>query len=257
MKIPSYTAFQFINTLAGGTTRPWLIEVDTGKANPELYVMKLFPDKFLQQQNFIAHEVMGSILAKEMDLPTPDIALIKLSESFKATIPSEQLPDLQQCSGKLFFATKYTLATEYSQTLQLRYLTKDDIPTILAFDMLIYNIDRTKRKPNLLFCEKKFYVIDHEGAFAHAHPDRTQISFILKNHLLYNKSKSLLRRNEDCFDSFLFYLEGLRFNNLTAALSQLKSLGLSGVKEQDWVEYISKVSKEPSKFINLLKELLQ
>lgn len=257
MNIATYNAFRFIGTLTGGTTRPWLIEVDTGSPYPELFVLKLFPDKFLNQQSHIAHEIMGSLLAKEMDLPTPDVAFVKLSESFKSTVPPKQLLDLEQCSNELFFASRYfTSATEYSDALQLRYLTKDDIPSILAFDMLVYNIDRTKRKPNLLFSEKKFYLIDHEAAFAHANPEMNQIGYILKNHLLYNKTKSLYRKNKDCFDSFQFYMESLRLNNIHEALDQLEALNLSTPKERMWLEYISREAKEPSKFINLLKELI-
>lgn len=255
MKIPVYRAYRFIKPLKGGTTRPWQILADSGKDSPELYVLKLFTRKDLEQQNYIAHEIMGSVLAKEFDLNTPDTALIELDETFLSTVPAIQYQDWRNCSQDLMFGSKFIEGAEFSPALHMRYLNKDEVPSILAFDMLIANTDRNRNKPNLLISERQFQLIDHERAFGYDKPATTKLSYLIQQHLLYKRTRTLLRkRGDDVFDSFQLYLESLRFKNLGAALKDLQALGLAGQKEQDWLEYLKNVQREPSKFINLLSD---
>ena len=107
MSIPVFKAYRFINPLGGGSTRPWLIEVDTGKEKPELYVMKLFREQDMAQRNYLAHEVMGSLLADEFDLPTPDIALVQLPLSFLETLEDAELHQLKKCQAPFYFASAF------------------------------------------------------------------------------------------------------------------------------------------------------
>ncbi len=258
MIVPIHIAYRFIKPLAGGTTRPWLIEVDTGKDFPERFVLKLFSKSDLEQENYIAHEILGSALARSLDLRTPGIALIKLTDDFKATVPELQLKDLSKCPEGLKFASAHILGQEYSATLHSRYLTKDDFPTIFAFDMLIANTDRNLRKPNMLIADQQFYLFDHERAFGFEEPDMRKLGYLIKDHLLYPRVKKLFRfSGENLFDTLKFYLEELRFTEIHPLLTQLEGLQLAGEKERRWIEYVEMVQSDPVKFINLLIQHLE
>ena len=257
--IPVYKAYQFIQRLEGGTTRPWLILVDTGGKEPEKYVLKFFSSKDLNDDNFIAHEFICNWLANELDLSTPEVSLISIDDDFISTIPTHLIPDLQKCPRGLFFGSKHILAQEYSPALHNRYLTKDDIPNILAFDMLVLNTDRRKEKPNLLMEENDFVLIDHEKAMVYDSPNLNQIPFQITNHLLFDRAKKLYRANgPNIFDSFKFYLDNLNLKPLYPIVEQLEDINLANSKELIWIEYLQNITNRNSnKFLDLLIHLLQ
>jgi len=68
--IPIYQIHQMLEPLQGGTTRPWTALVDDGGGLPEVYVVKLFSARQLEQAGHIAGEVMGSVLCGEFDIDT-------------------------------------------------------------------------------------------------------------------------------------------------------------------------------------------
>ncbi len=230
------------------------MEVDGGGEFPELFSLKLFSAKDLSQKNYIAHEILGTYLAKEFELRTPNVALIETDEIFLSTVPKSQKQDFIKCPVGLKFASRFLEeAIEYQDVLQMRYLTKDDIAILLAFDMMIFNADRTHSKPNLLISEQKFHLIDHERAFGYDTFQMSNISYLIKEHLLFKKMKKLVsQRGIDVFDSFRFYLEGLRFVGLEQLLDELERLELSGKSQRDYMAYLKKLQHQSDKFINLL-----
>jgi len=83
-----YKAVKFNVELQGGTTRPWQIflskndGVDADIYNLVPFIYKPFSKKDMSQSNLVLKEFLGSNLARQFDLPTPDFGLVLEDENF-------------------------------------------------------------------------------------------------------------------------------------------------------------------------------
>jgi hypothetical protein len=161
--IPIYDAFLLEEkNLIGGSTKPLLLSVNTENGFDK-YVVKVFTNKQDNQYAPLANEIYSHFLAKEFDIRTPDIALIKFSKSFIKTLPKDVKMRTQNQGTQLYFGSKYHDGfVQYIAAKHHRAFDVGDIETIFAFDILVRNIDRRGSKPNLLINNNKYLAIDHE-----------------------------------------------------------------------------------------------
>lgn len=210
--LPIYDEINFIDILdKGGRNKPWLVKVNVGDAY-ENYVIKIFDE---DPENFwTASEVYGSILAKEFDLPTPDIALFEVTPETIMTFPGELQMYLEDKGSGIKFGNLFmegSLQFDPTSSRQIGIVkNRIEMDTLYAFDQLINNIDRNSNRPNILIRQDEIMLIDHELAFNELNEDRqTQIlggntiGNNYQHHIFYYMLRSASGRSkQDFFSTF-------------------------------------------------------
>jgi hypothetical protein len=254
----------------GGSTYPWVVLVQGDETNLAPYVVKLFTPKQIQQQNAVAKEVFGNILAKAFDLPVPEFALIEFGENFIKTLPTELAFLLNSKDKRLKFGSR--LAEGYSvfdpSNLSQGKIKTYDIGSVFAFDNLVFNLDRggARNKPNLLVSDYDFLLIDHEQILPFANDPNTDNDFVLKsfrqmqwkypyeNHLFYPYLKKMRSgTKQKVFETFDEYLRTLNLNLLDEPARFLQEKGhpigsLGLVKK-----YLTEIKQNSTSFNQLLQ----
>ncbi len=254
------SAYRFVRILEGGTTKPWLLEVETEEGNLIQAVVKVFKPDQLVQKSYTGHEYLGAWLAQELNLSTPEFFLVRLSNSFIKDLPFAANLKIDENGEAILFGNKYLEGSAiYSHTLLLRHLNKDDIAAILAFDMLISNTDRRRGKPNMLMTKKQFYLIDHELAFGSTPPSLNNLPHLVNGHILFDHARKLFRqKGKGVFDFFSFSLENLSDLKLRKTFSRLQELDLLTEEETNhWVDFILSTKANTKEMINLLSNHLK
>lgn len=145
--------------MANGITQPMLFQTDQG-----FYVVKNKSN--VEGPRVLINEFVCYKLAKILNLPIPDAALINLNQSTIDTDPSLQKDNI---SPGIHFGSKFIPKSQTSIQPPLvdLVINKDDIPSIILFDQIVYNDDRTLNKGNLLIDlkEKMILAIDHSHTF--------------------------------------------------------------------------------------------
>lgn len=265
--VPVYHAISLEKTnLEGGTTKPWVVKV---LENQNLYVVKLFSTRNIQQYSPLNKELFGSLLAIEFDLLTPEPVLIKFSDEFIDSLNPDDMERINDLPNNLFFGCKFLNPNfPYSPAAIKGILDDHDLETIFAFDVLIRNIDRRINKPNMFLHENQCYLFDHEQTLLvdRSFSDYYQTDdwrFIKEDikgrHIFYDQvKKHLLKKGSDKnFDTFAYYLNNLSLRNLDENAQLLKRKGID-VSDYDKIDYYLRDAKIHSlKVIELLRRLLQ
>jgi hypothetical protein len=255
LKILDAIQFQKVFT-EGGRTKPWLIQVAVnGERRP--YVAKIFTTDEVDDENTVAREVFGSVLAGQFDLSTPDIALVRFTKSFVNTLPNEIRQQLLQKDDRLKFGSAYLPNTQLfvsSKKIHIADL-KYNTASIYAFDTIINNKDRGLYKPNILVSNASddYYLIDHERAFKHITKLNKEVqieefSEVFREHLFYQDLKSRKDKRDlfsnfhaslKCFNTNILdkYQDVLSVNDLGHSnFDEIKSYLVTLKKKYIWVE---------------------
>ncbi len=161
-RLREVTAVRYVLALREGGSLPGLVEAD----DLGTYVVKFHGAG--QGRNALVAEVVAGELARRLGLPVPELAVIDLDASMASAEPDQEVQDLLRAS-------------------QGRNLGVDDLPgalgiespglvdaglaaSIIWFDALVQNVDRSWRNPNLLRWHGRPWLIDH-GAALYFHHD--------------------------------------------------------------------------------------
>jgi hypothetical protein len=181
---------RYITPLREGGSLPAIVEADDGF----MYVLK-FRGAGQGTKALIA-DLIGAELARKLGLLVPELVFAELAEGFGRTEPDEEIQDL------LKFSTGLNLGLHYlsgSITFDAVVNTIDPIlaAKIVWLDAFLMNIDRTARNTNMLFWNKKLWVIDHGASlYFHHNPENWEDQALkpflqIKDHVLLSKSTSL------------------------------------------------------------------
>lgn len=183
--LPQTNALHYVQPLREGGSLPAVVATDAG-----LYVVK-FRGAGQGPKALIAELVCG-LLARALDLPVPDLAIVHTHDMFGHSEPDPEIQDLLRASVGMNVGLRY-LDGAFNFALAAAH---DVIPVELAtrivwFDSFITNADRTQRNVNILVWERRPYLIDH-GAALYAHHDwaavdelRTRTPFpLIRRHAL-------------------------------------------------------------------------
>jgi hypothetical protein len=189
-------------------------------------------------------------------VPQDMIDLLKKEEKYKGF-------DLR---AGTYFATKYLdNAMNFTPALSVQKLENWEMSKIFAFDMLIRNVDRTERKPNLFFHQQRTTLIDHELSLEVQHPFSFYVEKNLYraiaqgakgNHLFFNILRQKIKKNEVDFSEFTEYLRTWPNGLLQPYVNQLKKIGYDS-SDFDFIKpYLAEVKQKSSDFESILKTLL-
>lgn len=157
------TAARYVLPLREGGSLPGLIEADDGA---------LYATKFRaagQGPAALVAEVIGGELARTAGLRVPELVRLVIPTGFGLTDGDPEIHDLLVASAGDNLGVAFL-----SAALGFDPAAKDPIDPafaamVVAFDVLISNVDRTVRNPNLLWCHGQLYVIDHGAALYWQH----------------------------------------------------------------------------------------
>lgn len=144
-------------------------------------------------------ELVVGLMAQELGLPIPELALVDIPSSFGRSEPDPEIQDILKGSHGLNVGLRY-LDGAFNFDV---YAAGDLITSQLAADLVwldayLTNPDRTHRNPNLLVWDRQPWMIDH-GAALYAHHNwaavdeaRTRAPFpLVRDHVLLTRSADL------------------------------------------------------------------
>jgi len=189
-RLPTYTAVRYVQPLREGGSLPAVVDTYDGG---------MFVTKFRgagQGVKALIAEIIVGLLAREAGLPTPEIALIEIPDSFGRSEPDPEIQDLLRASHGLNFGARYLDgAFNFDGNAASSFISPELAARIVWFDAFVTNPDRTHRNPNLMIFTREPYLIDH-GAALYAQHDwqsvdeaRARSPFqLIKDHVLLHGS---------------------------------------------------------------------
>lgn len=213
-KVQHVLAESILKPLIESANKPFVISgVNKDSLFKSEYVVKLSSSERMSP-NAALREFLASLIALELEIPTPSPAIIEINSEFVETRRDfEDYARFEKSIGMnygneflgenvvMFMPRDSESYTGFIKTLQ----------EIFIFDIFIENSDRTYDKPNLLVNGKDIFVIDHEIAFGfildviqNLEPWRLNnaLMHIIKNHCLYANLKGRHFLANDIFEKF-------------------------------------------------------
>jgi hypothetical protein len=198
-QLPVFTATRYVQPLREGGSLPAIVDTHGGG----LFVAK-FRGAGQGAKSLIAELITG-LLAQAAGLPTPELALIAVGESFGSSEPDPEIQDLLRASHGINVGLRYLDgAFNFDMSAAGELISPELAARIVWFDAFVSNPDRTHRNPNLLIWNRQPWLIDH-GAALYAHHDwasvdeaRTRTPFpLIKSHVLLAVSGDIERADEE------------------------------------------------------------
>ena len=156
------TAVRYVTALHEGGTVPAIVEADDGA----LYVAKFRASA--QGGRVLAAEVIVGMLARAAGLRVPELALIDVDAALGRSEPHPEIRALLIGSAGLNLAMTYLPGAIGYDVAARRPVAGELASRIVALDVLVANVDRTARNPNLLWWHDELWLIDH-GASLYWH----------------------------------------------------------------------------------------
>lgn len=192
MTLVHRVATRYVTPLREGGSLPAIVDTD----GPEQYVLK-FRGAGQGVKALVAEAIAGG-LAQALDLPLPGMAVVKLADGFGFGEPDPEIQDLCRASTGKNFGLEYLAgALGFDPKTDAKHVDDTLASSIVWFDALISNVDRTARNPNLLIWRDKLWIIDHGASlyFHHADGDWTKRAAdkfaMIKTHILLNRATEL------------------------------------------------------------------
>lgn len=242
--VPKLTATTFIKAFHTGRTCPCLMLCEDDAGDTQEVVVKLRVGNECTGTGLIC-ELMGSLLARALDLPAPEPFLVDVDPEFHAAIAEESIAERLKANAGMNFGCRY-LSPGYISWPQLRSVPsaiEQVAAEIFAFDMLIQNPDRRQDKPNLLRKGDDLAIFDHEMAFSFLYalvPDEFPwegkgMDFAM-NHVFYRGLKG----------------QSISFERMQGALE-----AVDGVRISEYVDAVPSVWKSNNDAVNKIKGYLE
>ena len=184
--LPVYTATRYVQPLREGGTLPAVVDTDGGG---------LFVAKFRgagQGAKALVAELLVGRIARAVNLPVPEIALIEVLPDFGRSEPDPEIQDLLKASVGINMGLRYLDgAFNFQAAAAGEFITPELAACIVWLDAFTTNPDRTARNPNLLIWDRRPWLIDHGAALYAQHnwsgvdEARTRTAFpLIKDHVL-------------------------------------------------------------------------
>jgi hypothetical protein len=177
------TATRYVTPLREGGSLPAIVEAD----DAGMYVLK-FRGAGQGPKALIAELVAGGV-ARALGLPIPEIVFVELDADLARAEPDPEIQDLIKASAGLNLGIDY-LPGSVTFDPVVEHPDAQLASSIVWFDALVTNVDRTPRNANLLMWHRKLWLIDHGAAlyFQHAWDDylaRSAAPFaLIRDHVL-------------------------------------------------------------------------
>lgn len=191
--LPIHTATRYLQPLREGGSLPAVVDTHPGG----LFVVK-FRGAGQGAKALLAELVVG-LLAAEVGLPVPELALVELPAPLARGEPDPEIQDILRQSHGLNVGLRYLEgAFNFALSAAGDLITPEFAADLVWFDALVTNPDRTHRNPNLMVWDRRPWLIDH-GAALYAHHNwsavdeaRARTPFpLIRDHILLTRSGDL------------------------------------------------------------------
>jgi hypothetical protein len=166
MPLRTVTATRYVTPLREGGSLPAVVEAD----DDGLYVLK-FRGAGQGPKALVAELVAGEI-GRALGLRVPEIVFVELDALLGRSEPDPEIQDLIKASVGRNLGLDYLPGSATYDPLVTRPAA-DLASSIVWFDALVTNVDRTARNANMLVWGRDLWLIDHGAAlyFHHAGGD--------------------------------------------------------------------------------------
>jgi hypothetical protein len=184
--LPRYAATRYVQPLREGGSLPAV--VDTAEAG--LFVLKFRGAG--QGAKALIGELIVGLLARELGLPVPELALIDVAEVFGRAEPDPEIQEVLRASHGVNVGLRYLDgAFNYDGFAAGDFIDPVFAAGVVWLDAFVTNPDRTHRNPNILIWQRTPWLIDHGAAlyaqhnWANANEARTRTEFpLIRDHVL-------------------------------------------------------------------------
>ena len=193
-ELPRFAATRYVQPLREGGSLPAVVDTDGGG----MFVVK-FRGAGQGTKVLVAELIVGR-LARALDLPAPELALVSVSPRFGRSEPDPEIQELLRRSHGTNVGLRYLEGAFNFDVGAAGDLVSPELAArIVWLDAYTTNPDRTARNPNMLIWERQPWLIDH-GAALYAHHDwdsvdaaRTRTPFqLIRSHVLLPHAADLL-----------------------------------------------------------------
>jgi hypothetical protein len=192
MQLPRHTATRYVQPLREGGSLPAIVDTDAG-----LFVAK-FRGAGQGPKALIAELIVG-LLARQLGMPVPQLALIEIPPAFGRAEPDPEIQEILSRSHGINVGARYLDGAFNFDSFAARELIDARFASDLVwFDGYTTNPDRTHRNPNILIWQRSPWLIDH-GAAIYAHHswstvdrERTRTPFpFIQDHVLLTRADDI------------------------------------------------------------------
>ena len=192
-------ATEYVTPLREGGSLPAIVEGD----DDGTYVLKFRGAG--QGQRALVAELLSGELARALGLPVPEIVLVDVDGRLAKTEPDPEIQDLLRRSEGLNLALDYLPGSITFDPLVERPIAGRNrlASSIVWFDALVTNVDRTAKNTNLLVWHRDLWMIDHGASliFHHAWDDyesRSRAPFLqVREHVLLRWASDVREVDEE------------------------------------------------------------
>ncbi|HEX7942322.1 MAG TPA: HipA family kinase, partial [Gemmatimonadaceae bacterium] len=193
-------ATRYVQPLREGGSLPAVVDTESDG----LFVVKFRGAG--QGAKVLVAELIVGMIAQQLELPVPALALVDVSERFGRSEPDPEIQELLRRSHGTNVGARYLQGAFNFDGRAAGDLVDPDLAArIVWLDAFTTNPDRTAHNPNLLIWERAPWLIDH-GAALYAHHDwasvddaRTVTGFpLIRSHVLLGASGDLAAADAEC-----------------------------------------------------------
>lgn len=198
-RLPLVTALRYVQPLREGGSLPAVVDTDDGA-----YVVKFRGAG--QGPKALVAELVSAGVARVLELPVPEMALVQVDPQFGISEPDPEIQDLLRASHGINVGVRYLDgAFNFAASAAGELVDARTAARIVWMDALLTNPDRTHRNTNILVWQRQPWLIDH-GAALYAHHDwagvddaRTRTSFpLIRDHVLLMIAEDVASVDEEC-----------------------------------------------------------
>jgi hypothetical protein len=164
VSLPRHEAVRYLTPLREGGSLPAVVESASG----ELWVAKFRGAG--QGPKALVAEILVAEIARAMDLPVPDLALLDLDDSFGRGERDPEIQDQLRASHGVNVGLRYLDGAFNLDPRAVPEAVTTELATKLVWlDALTTNPDRAARNPNLMLWNGQVWLIDHGAALFDHH----------------------------------------------------------------------------------------
>ena len=163
--IRTVTATEYVTPLREGGSLPAIVEGD----DDGTYVVKFRGAG--QGARALVAELISGELARALGLPIPEIVFVELDPRMAKTEPDPEIQDLLRKSEGLNLGLDYLPGSiTFDPMVTLPIKDRERLASsIVWFDALVTNVDRTAKNANLLVWHRDLWLIDHGATLIFHH----------------------------------------------------------------------------------------
>lgn len=253
-RLPVVTALRYVQPLREGGSLPAVVDTDDGA-----YVVKFRGAG--QGPRALVAELISAGVARALELPVPELALVQIDPQFGISEPDPEIQDLLRASHGTNVGLRYLDgAFNFAPSAAGELVDARTAARIVWMDALLTNPDRTHRNTNILVWERQPWLIDH-GAALYAHHDwasvddaRTRTPFpLIRDHVLLTIAADVTSVDEECASR----LNEGRLEDIMSEVPEDLLLGAPGEPEFEsadaararYVTYLATRLREPRLFV--------